>query len=279
MCDKKKKRVAFYYQTFTDQSHDLLNSLDPHCVTDLYLSSVHFGTDSDTGRPYIHLNDYSPQDFPNFLERVSQLPDSIRVHIMIGGAGGGLAPLCVDQETYLPLLRGFLACNPRITGINIDVEESGINEHRLEKLIVKLNYLYPDFEFAMAPILSPCTRHDQSEFDFATFVRSNASKYISTYCVQMYGVFSADALRTFICQFPTIDSSQVMLGTISGEFTKPSDLKKNYEQILQEFPDIQGIVNWELYGTPAWWAKTVLGCYNTLEETYYDFYVNNCSIL
>ena len=269
----QRRRVGLYYQTFTNTNYKALQNLDPH-VTDIYLSAVHFGLDEDN-QPYIHLNDYPPSHFSSFLEKLESIRPGVRLHVMIGGAGGGLAPLCNDITTYLPLLRGFLACNPRITGINLDIEEYGVKEDNLEYLVDRLKYLYPGFELAMAPIASPCkgkqTKKQLNEFNLQTFLKSNAATCIKTYCVQMYGDFTIEVLRSFCDSYPQIRNSQIMLGTISDEFNTPATLQKAYHKILETYPEVAGIVNWELYDAPRWWPQAVSSSpFEDADDNYYS---------
>ena len=48
-------KIIYFYQTFNGLDN-IINLLFKNRVTDIILSSVHFGYDS--GNPYIHLNDY-----------------------------------------------------------------------------------------------------------------------------------------------------------------------------------------------------------------------------
>ena len=64
------KRIIFYYQTFTSLKPILIqNSI----VTHIHLSSIHFGLDN-LNKPYIHLNDYCPDDikFKNVWKELEQ---------------------------------------------------------------------------------------------------------------------------------------------------------------------------------------------------------------
>ena len=50
-------RIIYYYQTFTSLKSIL--DLKPQLVTDIIVSSIHFGKNLDLS-PYIHLNDHIP---------------------------------------------------------------------------------------------------------------------------------------------------------------------------------------------------------------------------
>ena len=51
-------RIIYYYQTFIPLS--LVLFANPY-VTHIHLSSIHFGVNNDN-IPYIHLNDYPPNN-------------------------------------------------------------------------------------------------------------------------------------------------------------------------------------------------------------------------
>lgn len=259
-----RRRVGFYYQTFTKEDFRPLLELDPNEVTDLYVAAAHF---NNSQAPYLlHLNDHPPEYFTAFLTAVAKLPMGIRVHIMIGGAGGGLAPLCRDPAACLPLLQRFLFDNPRITGINLDIEEPGISEMDVEALVCKLAEAYPGYEIAMAPIascgasVSPIWK-TADDFDLSVFTASDAARHVRVYCVQMYGDLSPEALSRFLEAYPCIREDQIIAGTISGEFGRqPRQMAEAYTELLLGWPGVQGIVNWELYDAPDGWAIAAAAC-------------------
>jgi len=272
---QRRRRGGVYYQTFTNKDFGLLQSLDPSEVTDLYLAAAHF---NNAQAPYLlHLNDYPPEHFEDFLMAVARLPMGIRVHLMLGGAGGGLAPLCRDPEACLPLLQRFLVNNPRITGLNLDIEESGILENDVEALVCRLARAYPGYEIAMAPIAS-CRRPPSptttswktvDEFDLAVFSATDAARHVRTYCVQMYGDLSPEALNQFLKTYPSIRADQIVAGTISGEFgADPHRMADAYTELLLGWPQVQGIVNWELYDAPQGWAAAAAACPLLFREAY-----------
>lgn len=267
-----KKVVGFYYQTFTREAYPELSQLDD--VTDLYLSAVHFGTEG--GAPYIHLNDYPPEHFADFLKAVDYIPENIRVHVMLGGAGGGLEPLLDQPEVFFPLFQDFLIANSRITGVNLDIEEGGLSESSVESLVETLARTFPGYELSMAPIASPAQPSPPPQmtpsppttpppptppagnepFSLAAFTSSPAGRLVSRYCVQMYGDFTPGALSSFLASYPAIRDTQIVAGTISGQFG--GDVKAMaaaYSGLLSEHPGVLGIVNWELYGAPHGWAQ------------------------
>ena len=83
-------RILYFYQSVKTDGHTLLQNKDVmEDVTDVLLSSLHFGRDDATGAPYVHLNDNPPERFVTLLRDVAAAADSIKFHIMIGGAGGG----------------------------------------------------------------------------------------------------------------------------------------------------------------------------------------------
>ena len=56
---KNMNKIIYYYQTFTGLEN-VLNQ-KPKVVTDIIISSIHFGLNID-GSPYIHINDNNPDD-------------------------------------------------------------------------------------------------------------------------------------------------------------------------------------------------------------------------
>ena len=53
-----KNRIIYYYQTFNGLTSILNKNTS---VTHIHLSAIHFGNNQD-GSPYIHLNNYPPND-------------------------------------------------------------------------------------------------------------------------------------------------------------------------------------------------------------------------
>ena len=92
-------RIIYYYQTLTSLIPILQ---EPINVTHIHLSSIHFGKNPDNS-PYIHLNDYNPNDsrFNQVWDQL-QLADEkgIRIVLMIGGAGGAFQDLFSDFELH-----------------------------------------------------------------------------------------------------------------------------------------------------------------------------------
>lgn len=253
------KRVAFFYQTFTQQDN-CLDELDKR-VTDLYISSVHFGSDPVTKKPYIHLNDHPPAYFKQFFLDLDRIRSGCRVHIMIGGAGGGLAPLVLKPSIYLPMLESFLRYQTRITGINIDVEEPGITTSQVQLLVRQLHQSFQGYELSLSPIASPASFLEAGSFSIATFAQTPEAKWVRTYLVQMYSDFSNEALEAFVDA--KLDYSDILVGTISDQFRyRMGDLGKAYSNMLRAHPNLGGAFDWEMYDAPVDWTDTIYACNN-----------------
>ena len=119
----EKHRIIYYYQTFTDLSCILIKNTP---VTHIMLSSFHFGTNPDKSS-YIHLNNYPPTNsiFDKVWKQLEIAKEEydIKIHIMLGGAGGAFQDLFENFETYYPLLLKTIFLHPIITGINLDIED------------------------------------------------------------------------------------------------------------------------------------------------------------
>ena len=256
-----RRRIAFYYQTFT-QHDNCLNDLDPR-VTDLYVAAVHFGHDPVTKKPYIHLNDHPPPYFNTFFEDLDKVRNDVRVHVMIGGAGGGLAPLIQKPTIYMPMLQSFLLYHDRITGINIDVEEPGISTDDVCQLLQRLHELFRGYELSLAPIASPAsgTPYPKDTFQWSAFLQRQEANLVRTYLVQMYSDFTVDALNAFM-RNKTLLSSNILVGTISDQFKyRMKDLGTHYYNMLAAHPDLGGAFDWEMYDAPSDWVDTVANCH------------------
>ena len=100
----ENKKIIYYYQTFVGLQ-DILN--ENNKVTHIHLSSFHFGTDNDNN-PYIHLNDYSPDNYRfNKVWQDIEMADSmgIKIIIMFRGAGGAYTDLFKNFDVYRFLKR------------------------------------------------------------------------------------------------------------------------------------------------------------------------------
>ena len=93
-------KIIYYYQSFVGLK-SILNQKNV-IVTDIFISSIHFGINID-GSPYIHLNNYPPDDniFDNVWKEAEKAHKlGIRIHLMVGGAGGAYGALYTNFEVY-----------------------------------------------------------------------------------------------------------------------------------------------------------------------------------
>ena len=117
---------------------------DPTLASDdviiIYLSSLHFGTDTSptsisstlpptpTPTPYLHWNDINVNALEPFWNEIKALCDEavcrVEMRVMLGGAGGAYTTYVSAPETYYALLHDFLTAHPFLCGIDLDVEET-----------------------------------------------------------------------------------------------------------------------------------------------------------
>ena len=149
------KRIIYYYQTFST----LRPILDhPTCcgVTHIHLSAFHFGTNKD-GSPYIHMNNYPPQDkqFVDVWKEIEEAHNKgIKIVLMLGGAGGAFEVLFSNYIVYSILLLQTFRNYPCIGGIDLDIEEE-VQLDDVKKLIRLIrNEMGDSFIISMAPVQS-----------------------------------------------------------------------------------------------------------------------------
>jgi hypothetical protein len=242
------KRIIYYYQTFIG----LKDILTPDTkVTHLHLSSIHFGLD-DKNNHYIHLNDNPPNSnvFDSVwsdLEKAKQL--GIKVILMLGGAGGAFQDLFSDYNTYYPLLKELII-NKRniIDGIDLDIEEI-VDLDNVESLIKTLKTDFgSNFIITMAPIQSSMETDQpgMGGFIYKDLYKS-CGPLIDYFNVQCYYDYSVDAYNQMIKNgYP---EDKIVMGSISSQdITQNINTIKN---IVQIYPNIGGVFNWEYYDSPT----------------------------
>jgi len=242
------KRIIYYYQTFVG----LNDILTPDTkVTHIHLSSIHFGTDSNNN-PYIHLNNNKPDNkifdsVWNDLETAKQL--GIKVILMVGGAGGAFQDLFSNFDTYYSLLKELILNKKDIIdGIDLDIEEP-VTLHNVENLIKTIKADFGEsFIITMAPIQSSM-QTDQpgmGGFIYKTLYKS-CGNLIDYFNVQCYYDYSFDAYKQIIKNGYTED--KIVMGSISSQ-----DITNNIntiKKIVEVYPKIGGVFNWEYYDSPS----------------------------
>lgn len=251
-----RKHVAYYYQTLCGL-RDILEQ-KPCAVTHIYLSSLHFGTDSRSGEKYLHLNDFHPDDarFDAVWQELRQASaQGITIMCMLGGAGGAYGALFESYSFYYSLLRQFLQNHPCVTGLDLDVEEE-VRMSDVQRLILDLQRdTGSHFTLTMAPVCGALAYDEPGlgGFSYKDLYHSPAGKCIDWFNVQCYGDYTLGACRTMIDNgYP---AEQLVLGMLAGtpsEFaTSLSELRK----IVRAYPKIAGADVWEYCNAPPTPAK------------------------
>ena len=253
-------KLIYYYQTFSSLGPLVALPLNNVVV---YVCSLHFGQDSVTKAPYLHLNDYPPDTFTDLwsdLEAASQ--SGIRIMAMLGGAGLAYGSLFNDFSTYYRLLWAFLQSYPFIRGIDLDVEETV----RLEDIQRLIRILHEDFggegrEFTitLAPLVGSITDDGPGlgGFCYKTLLDSPEGEYIDWFNVQTYGCYTQDTYQSMVKN--GYRPEQLVMTMLGNEYTPktfPTALTE-IQKIKAEYPTVAGCGLWE-YGdttvSPLLWG-------------------------
>ena len=246
---KTNKRIIYYYQTFVGIDNILQI---PNVVTNIHLSSIHFGLDSNN-EPYIHLNDNGPLE-PQFNKVWSQLSEfkknnkDGKVILMMGGAGGAFTDLFSDFETYYNLLKNVINTKRDIIdGIDLDVEEE-VSYTNIKRLIsrIKLDFGL-DFMITMAPIQYALQTDEPGLGGFSyKKLFNDVGTLIDYFNGQFYGNYSEEAYTQVIENgYPP---EKIVLGSISSQ-----NIKSNLtvaQNVASKYPNMGGVFNWEYFDSP-----------------------------
>ena len=94
------RRIIYYYQTFSGLTS--IHKQDTP-VTHIHLSAIHFGNNPD-GSPYIHLNNYPPDDkrFDSVWNEITIAHNlGIKIVLMMGGSGSAFTDLFNNFDVYI----------------------------------------------------------------------------------------------------------------------------------------------------------------------------------
>lgn len=247
-------RILFYYQTFDNGF-----SIDPSTITDIHLSSIHFGIETD-GQPYIHLNNMYP-DNSQFnqvwadMENISK--QGINISLMIGGAGGGFATLFQYYTECYSMLKLLLNKHSFINGIDLDIEEQvALND--IVQLMSDLKHDFPDLIVSMSPLQSSL-QYDNPGMGGFVYKDILKTGLVDYFCGQFYSDFSLAAFDQ--CIQNEYSSNQIVMGSING-----SGSATVLAQVKQKYPDFGGVDSWE-YGTmtnPQQWANQMYAIFTAM---------------
>ena len=256
-------KIIYYYQTFHGLD-DIINSKNTG-VTDIIVASIHFGYNNY--KPYIHLNDNSPNDvcFDNVWKQLSQLKNeqNIDIHLMVGGAGGAFTKLFDNYDIFYNMLKETIENYPFISGINLDIEES-VDINNIIKLIKQLIKDFgTHFTISTAPI-EIALIYDvpgMGGFLYKDLENSCVGKWIKYYLGQYYSNFNYNSFSdTVLNGWP---AEKIVMGMFSGEFDYDTFYVACNEvgKIKSKFCNFGGVFNWEYFDSPpdnndpSLWAK------------------------
>ena len=240
-------RIIYYYQTFIGLS-SILKSDTP--VTHIHLSAIHFGVNTD-GSPYIHLNNYPPDNkiFDLVWEDIAKAKQlGIKIVLMMGGSGSAYTVLFSDFKTYYPLLVQTIKEHPEIEGIDLDVEEYA----SLDNIKMLINQLDGDFgsEFiiSMAPVQSSLQQDypGMGGFIYKDLYNTKEGQRINYFNGQFYDDYSVESYQEAVNNgYP---ANKVVMGMISDQ-----DLGNNVNvvsQLSKLYPQFGGVFDWEYFDAP-----------------------------
>ena len=87
-----KHKLLYYYQTFS--SLDSIIDVKKKTGADIYVyvSSIHFGNDPKTTKPYLHINNDTPDKQCSLWDDCNNAhQNGVNILLMLGGAGGFIA--------------------------------------------------------------------------------------------------------------------------------------------------------------------------------------------
>ena len=256
--------IIFYYQDFVDLS-DLI-FVEKLYVTHIYISSIHFGTNTD-GTKYIHLNNDDPYDITNIKmwNQTKILADrGVNICLMVGGAGGGYDVLFSDFEKYYGLLKDLIKHFPFINGIDLDIEEQ-VDINNVKMLIDKI---YDDFSssfiISLAPVQSDLMYDTPSiaGFIYKDLYLSSTGAKINHFNCQFYMDYSIQSYTQIINNgYP---SNMIVMGMTSNMLnTETENTIMNVKNVYSSFA---GVFTWELFNSlpnPYKWQLNIQNILNT----------------
>lgn len=256
---KNSTKICYYYQTFVGLSQvDQLLKKYPNAVNVINISSLHFGIDPNTQKPYIHLNDNIPDDpkFDQVWNETYQLHQKYqtKIHLMLGGAGGAYQVLFGDFNTYYPMLVQLIRSKPWITGLDLDIEEF-VHLSDVQSLIRHLRHdLGQSFTLTMAPIAGALISDNpgMGGFVYKDLYQSPEGKEIAWFNVQAYTDYTLTAFDQMVSNgYP---ASKLVYGMISDQFVSLQDFKQRalatIKQIKTKYPNFAGVFDWEYWNAP-----------------------------
>lgn len=261
-------RIIMYYQTF--KGLNKLLEKDPIPITHLHVSSIHFGLNDY--KPYIHLNDNTPDDkiFDNMWLQTEKLANrGVKIVLMIGGAGGAFTELFTNFNVYYSLLKKTIKDRPWISGIDLDVEEE-VELDNIYKLITTLDKDFgKDFIISMAPVAEYLEQDIPGfgGFIYKELYNSPWGKRINYFNCQSYNEYSVDLYQMIIAN--NYDPSKIVYGML-GEKNKFDFLfiLETIRKLKKNYKNFGGVFVWEYFDAPpnendpSIWAVEIYNLFN-----------------
>ena len=251
-------KIIYYYQTFTGLQPLIQQNL-PN--VHIFVSSLHFGTDSASKAPYIHLNNKPPDAFPALWKEVTLAHGKgMSIHVMLGGAGSAYQVLFSDFDTYYGLLRTFLQKYPFIQGIDLDVEE-GTHLADIQRLIRQLHTDFgSQFVITMAPLASSLMGDGpgMGGFSYKRLLNSPEGQRIAWFNVQCYGCYTLDTYHAMVANgYP---ATKLVLGMLGSAYTNKTlfGAMEQLREVHSRYLDMCGTFLWEYGDTPV--SPILWGC-------------------
>lgn len=249
---------------------------DPTLASDdvliIYLSSLHFGTDTSstqppTPTPYLHWNDINVNALEPFWNEIKALCNEavcrVEMRMMLGGAGGAYTTYVSAPETYYALLHDFLTAHPFLCGIDLDVEETLDPDPAraltcIQTLITRLynDFVVPrttststtsttarPFAITMAPVAESLVDNypGMGGFVYRDLKRSSCGPMVSSYNVQAYDEYDYATFQRIVKNGFSAD--QLVYGMLGDQFEQATPFATamtELQHIMNVYPECGG---------------------------------------
>jgi len=155
-----------YYVTDFDNLTPLKSCAQNGYLTHALVGLFHLGYDDESKKtgPYVHLNDYPPDDsrYDDLWQAVSDIQSyGVKVMGSLGGGGvGDYGNLFASYTVFYPLLKGALQTHD-LDGLDLDIEEDSVTTADVQKLVDDLRNDFKNraggFLITSAPVASALT--------------------------------------------------------------------------------------------------------------------------
>ena len=173
----------------------------------------------------------------------------IRIHLLLGGAGGAFTDLFENFDVYYGKLYDFIKLKPIISGINLDVEET-VSLSNIEMLITKLKTDFGNtFELSMTPLAGSLISNDPGMGGFSyKDLYNKCGNNIDYLNIQCYDEFSLDILENMIKNKYPID--KLVMCHIFGQDMNSIILELLRIKNAYGDKSFAGVSIWEYYMAP-----------------------------